>query len=53
MQQELPQQPVVFMRVPLAAPVDGQLCMVEARIHTILAKCCVVVRIMATLMERV
>ena len=53
MQQELPQQPVVFMRVPQVVHAGGQLCMVEAQIHTILAKCCVVVRIMATLMERV
>ena len=34
MQQELPQLPVVYMHVPQAAPVDGQLCMVEAQIHT-------------------
>ena len=53
MQQEIPHLPVVCMRVQLAAPVDGQLWMVESQKDTILAKCCVVVRIMAMLMERV
>ena len=53
MQQESPHLPVVNMHVPLAAPVDGQLRMVESQKDTIIAKCCVADRIMEMLMERV
>jgi hypothetical protein len=53
MQQEPPQPPVVYMHVLQAAHADGQLCMVEALVHTTLVKYCVVVLIMVMLMELV
>ena len=52
MQQERPQPPVVYMHVLQAAHADGQLCVAEALVISILVKCCVVVLIMEMLMER-